>query len=209
MDERDSSIVLLESPSGYFADLVKKGLVERKVYSFPLLETYLVNLLSHFLDTRNLYGEKYINESGTTAPQTLAETYLKAQNAELHVKYEMLKGLADRALYISGYFGDSLNRKLVDVDYYADMGGAAFGSLVYCTKEDTLAKVYGTLSEKFRDYVDVLTYISHHSFIKSDESLLRLYDRYLKTGSKLAQEKLIEAGVLPVSPGQVKLGNDN
>lgn len=209
MDERSPNIVILESPEGYFSELVKKGVQERKVYSFPLLESYLVNLLNHFLDTRNLYGEKYLDESGTPNPTTLAEAYLQAQISEQSVKYDMLKSLADRALYISGYFGDSLNRKLVDIEYYADMGGAAFASLMHQTREDTMVKVYETLSSRFRDYVEVLTYISHQSLIKSDQSLLRLYDQYLKTGSKLAQEKLIEAGVLPVSINQVKLGNDN
>lgn len=209
MDETGPNIVLLESPDGYFTELVRKGVEERKVYSFPLLERYLVNLLSHFLDSRNLYGEISPLESGARPPQTLAEIYLQAQSAESAQKHEMLKGLADRALYISGYFGDSLNRKIVDVDYYADMGGAAFASLVHHTKEDSVAKLYGTLSKRFRDYVEVLTYISHHSLVKSDESLLRLYDKYLKTGSKLAQKKLIEAGVLTVCLDQLKLGNDN
>ncbi|MNL70447.1 hypothetical protein D3C87_1954520 [compost metagenome] len=52
------------------------------------------------------------------------------------------------------------------------------------------------------DFVDVLTFISHQSLIKSDQSILRLYDRYLRTGSELAKDKLIEAGVLTVPSRQ-------
>ena len=54
------------------------------------------------------------------------------------------------------------------------------------------------------EFVDVLTYISHTSFIKSNESVLRLYDKYMTTGSELAREKLTEMGVLPLAQGQIK-----
>ena len=116
----------------------------------------------------------------------------------------MLRKLGDRTLYISGFFGDSLSRKVVDIDYYAQIGGSAYATLAHCTREDTLAKVYHVFSARFMDFVDVLTFISHQSLIKSDQSILRLYDRYLRTGSELAKDKLIEAGVLTVPSRQQK-----
>ncbi len=171
-----------------------------------MVESYLVKLLHHYLDARNLFEAEYTNEGGQKNPQTLAEMYLIAQNAEPAVKLEMLRKLGDRTLYISGFFGDSLSHKVVDIDYYAEIGGAAYASLAHCTREDTMVKVYDTFSRRFLDFVDVLTYISHHSFVKSDESILRLYDRYMRTGSELAREKLVEMGVLALPKDQVKLG---
>lgn len=201
-----ASLELFVSPQIFFQELVQKGLSQRKIQTYPFVESYLVNLLQHYLDARNLFDSKYENESGQRAPQTLAETYLLAQSAEPQIKAELLRKLGDRTLYISGFFGDSLSRKIVDIDYYADIGGAAYASLAHCTREDTLAKVYGTFAERFLEFVDVLTYISHHSFIKSDQSILRLYDRYMRTGSALAKEKLVEMGVLTLPQDQVKLG---
>lgn len=202
----DTSVELFVTPEGFFKELVQKGLSQRKVKAIPLVENYLVNLLQHYLDARNLFESTYANESGQKSPQTLAETYLTAQNADASTKVEMLRKLGDRTLYISGFFGDSLSRKVVDIDYYADIGGAAYASLAHCTREDTMVKVYSTFSKQFLEFVDVLTYISHHSFIKSDESILRLYDRYMRTGSELAREKLVEMGVLTIPQDQVKLG---
>jgi hypothetical protein len=190
------SVELFVSPEGYFQELVSKGLYDRKVQTYPLVETYLVNLLKQYLDAKALFE----------AEATLAEMYLLAQNAEASVKMERFKKLGDRALYISGFFGDSLSRKTVDVDYYANIGGAAYTHLAHATREDGLAKVYKTFSGRFIEFVDVLTYISQHSFVKSDESILRLYDRYQKTGSELAKEKLVEMGVLILPQDQVKLG---
>ncbi|HWU44788.1 MAG TPA: hypothetical protein VN132_15155, partial [Bdellovibrio sp.] len=149
------------------------------------------------------------NESGQKNPQTLAEMFLTAQNAESPIKVELLRKLGDRTLYISGFFGDSLQRKIVDIDYYAEIGGAAYASLAGCTREDTMVHVYSTFSKRFLDFVDVLTYISHNSFVKSDQSILRLYDRYMRTGSELAREKLEEMGVLPLPAEQVKLGKQS
>lgn len=201
-----SKVELFVSPEGFFQELVQQGLSQRKVQTYPVVESYLVRLLQHYLDSRNLFDSEYCDESGQKNPQTLAEMYLLAQNAAPPVKNELLRKLGDRALYISGFFGDSLARKVVDVDYYAGIGGAAYATLAHHTKEDAMVKVYNTFARQFQDYVDVLTYISHNSFIKSDESILRLYDRYMRTGSELAKEKLVEMGVLTLSPDQVKLG---
>jgi hypothetical protein len=74
------------------------------------------------------------------------------------------------------------------------------------TREDRLAKVFKTFSQQFLEFVDVLKYISHRSFVQTDQNILRLYERYLRTGSDLDREKLQEMGVLAVAAGQVKLG---
>jgi len=197
---------LLVSPNEFFKDLVRQGFVQRRLETYPLVETYLVDLLQHYLEARNLFDTDF-DESGKKNPKTLAEMYLYANTTEDQVlRVELLKKLGDRSLYMSGFFGDSLNRKVVDVEYYVSMGGVAYAALAAQVRQDTSAKVYSTISRRFIDFVDVLTHISHNSFIKSNESILRLYDRYLTTGSELAREKLTEMGVLPVSQDQAKQG---
>lgn len=195
---------LFVSPGDFFRDLVRKGFERRKLDTFPHVESYVVQLLQHYLDARNLFDPEF-DEAGRRIPKTLAEMYLTANNAEdQHIKVELLKKLGDRSLYMSGFFGDSLQRKLVDVDYYVNMGGVAYATLASCVREDTSARIYETISKRFIEFVDVLTYISHSSFIKSNESVLRLYDRYLTTGSELAREKLHEMGVLSLGQDQAK-----
>ncbi len=197
---------LFISPEDFFKDLVRQGFAQRKIETYPYVETYLVELLQHYLDAKNLFDPDY-DESGRKIPKTLAEMYLCASNADdQSVKVELLKKLGDRSLYMSGFFGDSLQRKIVDLDYYVNMGGVAYATLASCVREDTTAKVYSTISKRFIDFVDVLTYISHSSLIKSNESVLRLYDRYMTTGSELAREKLTEMGVLAVAQEQTKRG---
>jgi len=194
---------LFVSPKEFFSDVVKEGLQQRHVRSFPRAEAYLVDLLQHYLDAKNLFESTHA-EDGTPRPQTLAEMYLIANHSEPAVRAKMLKNLGDRTLYITGFFGDSLSRKIVDVDYYVEMGGAAYRDLSATTADNTLARVYSTFAERFVQYVDVLTYISQKSFVKSNEDILRLYDRYLKTGSELARERLNEMGVPTLPVDQAK-----
>lgn len=199
---------LLVSPREFFLEMVEFGFHKRNIDSYPAVQTYMVHLLEHYLDARNLFDEP-VDELGNRKPITLAEMYLKAASSEHLEKVDLLKKLGDRTLYISGFFGDSLQRKIVDIDYYAEMGGAAYASLANHTKEDTMAKVYRVFSHRFLDFVEVLTYISQQSLIKSDESILRLYDRYMRTGSELAREKLIEMGVMTLPLEQNKLARQD
>lgn len=198
-----NSAAILVSAEGYFADLVKKGMEFRKLNPDPEVEFYLVNLLNHYLDARNLFNDGKKEEGQKKNQKTLAELYLEAQNAETSIRIELLKRLGDKSLYISGFFGDSLQRKLVDVDYYAEMGGVAYGTLAQYANS-SVARVYSTFSKKFIEFVDVLTYISQSSEVQNDQNILRLYDRYIKTGSELAREKLIEIGIvaLPRDPSK-------
>ncbi|MBC7372335.1 MAG: hypothetical protein H7326_12255 [Bdellovibrionaceae bacterium] len=205
-DTKNNSTDLFMSPADFFKDQVRQGLARRKLETYPQVETYLVDLLQHYLDARNLFEPEF-DEFGKKNPKTLAEMYLHANSTDDQtLKIEMLKKLGDRSLYMSGFFGDSLQRKIVDVDYYVNMGGVAYATLAGCVRQDTSAKVFTTMSRQFIDFVDVLTYISHNSFVKSNESILRLYDRYLTTGSELAKEKLTEIGVLPMTQDQMKSG---
>lgn len=98
-----------------------------------------------------------------------------------------------------------MSRKLVDLDYYAGMGGAAYASLADCVREDAVSQVYRIFSQRFVDFVDVLAYISQQASVHNDQGLLRLYDRYMRTGSELAKEQLIEMGVLTLPTDQAKL----
>lgn len=205
--QQTSSLFLISSRE-FFLEQVENGLQKRNVKTDPSVQKYLVDLLEHYLDARNLFDQE-ISESGKKQFTTLAEMYLHAHTVESWERIELLKKLGDRSLYISGFFGDSLQRKLVDVDYYAGIGGAAYANLADAVREESLSIVYRTFSERFIDYVDVLTYISQQSLVHTDSSLLRLYDRYMRTGSELAKEKLVEMGVLTVQPDQVKLSRQD
>ncbi|MBI4486696.1 MAG: hypothetical protein HY655_11860, partial [Acidobacteria bacterium] len=90
----------------------------------------------------------------------------------------------------------SLRRKLVDVDYYAAIGGYAYSTLSRY-ETDTFSPVFAELSENFASFVDVLSEVSERSCCASNTDLLRLYEKWVKTGSRRGGQLLVERGVVP------------
>jgi Mor family transcriptional regulator len=179
------TIGIVTSPTGFFSDLVNDALAKRRLEVQPLVSNYLVQLLETYLVSENLYQKG-----------TLAEMYMRSFHVERQMRIEMLKKLGDSSLYIAGFFGDSLRRKIIDIDYYKDIGGSAYGSLAKTVEDEFQARVFNDFSTRFIDYVDVLTYISQSALIQSNQDLLRLYERYVTTGSELAKDQLVEKGLL-------------
>jgi hypothetical protein len=177
---------ILQSSRAFFSELVNEALEKRKIEVGPGVSQYLAQLLDSYMLASNL-------ETKTT----LAESLLRAGQAQGQVRIEMLRKLGDTSLYISGFFGDSLNRKIVDIDYYAEIGGMAYGQLAIALEPDIASGLYSQFSRRFLEFVDLLTYISQNSQMQSNQDLLRLYERYIKTGSELAKEQLLESGLLP------------
>lgn len=192
-DTKNKTWGIVADPKTYFAEVVSDALTKRKMQTPPLVLDYLVQLLEVNMVTAN-----------STVQGTFAEMLLRAAQAEKAVRVEMLRKLGDTSLYISGFFGDSLKRKIVDIDYYADIGGVAYGSLARETDDSAQATVFSEFSNRFLDYVDVLTYISQGALVQSNRDLLRIYERYVMTGSPLAKDQLVESGLLnPVDPKKV------
>ncbi len=195
--------IVLASPKEFFFDALEESLRDRKVIAPLAVKSYLVSLLEYYLHTENLFDED-VTESGARVPNTLAELYLGSKTVDSAQGYEMLKKLADRSLYVSGFFGDSLNRKLVDVDYYVEMGGTAYAALAEQAREDMKSQVFRSMSNQFVAFVDVFTLISQKTGQKTNQSLLRTYEKYLRTGSDLAREKLVQAGIITVPKTDLK-----
>lgn len=203
--DKDHKTILL-SAEGHFRDLVREGLQKRKIKTHPHIETYLVEVLENHLLVKNLFQFDLAHIANSTTevhqssknPSTFAELYLLAMNSDHSAKTELLKKLGDRSLYFCGFFSPSLQKRLVDVDYYLEMGELAFTSLSNLVKENTVGQIYTVIAKRFVEFVDVLEYISHKSLTQENQDLLRLYEKYLRTGSELARESLIESGIITI-----------
>lgn len=182
MSLRPSHIDLLTSPEEFFRDAVNEAFEKRRVETMPVVKNYVVGLLSKYILTERMSRD------------TLAEMYLRANSSEKTKRIELLQQLGDTSLYISGFFGDSLQRKIVDIDYYIEMGEVAYFSLSSTLQRDT-SVVFSEMSQKFVAMVDVLSYISQKSSADTNSNLLRLYEKYMKTGSDLAKDQILNKGL--------------
>lgn len=194
MSASETTDLILMAPREHFVQLVDEAFLERKTTTFPFVKSYIVDLLTHFLFSENLWNHQ--DASGKKRKKMLAEMLLSANQAEPGVRARTLKELGDHSLYVSGFFGDSLQRKIIDVDYYVNMGRTAYDSLAGSVEEDTFAALYREIAQKFIVFVDVLTIISSRSGLTESENLLRQVEVYSKTGSPHLGEALVAKGLL-------------
>jgi hypothetical protein len=61
-----------------------------------------------------------------------------------------------------------------------------------------LSGLFSELAEKFTLFADVLTEVSESACLASSKDILRLYERWLRTGSRHAETLLRKAGIEPV-----------
>jgi hypothetical protein len=178
-------MVRRESALEYFKELVENALAHQGLATGELTSYYVVQLLAGFLQRR-------IDDSDEPLALRLVEA-LENGGTDQRVT---LKNIGDASLFISGFFSDSFSRKLVDVDYYIRIGGVAYTALSH-QEHDGLSAVFAELADKFVRFVDVLSEVSERSACTSNVELLRLYERWLRTGSPRSGQLLVERGVVP------------
>jgi len=179
------AVIRRESAVEFFKDLVDGALAHQRISAGELTSFYVVNLLAGFLQRRAEEDD---------AP--LAIRVARALDSGGLQRRITLREIGDVSLFMSGFFSDSLRRKLVDVDYYVSIGGWAYTTLSHADS-GTLSPVYGELAEKFVEFVDVLSEVSERTSCASNADMLRLYEKWLKTGSRRSGQLLVERGVVP------------
>ena len=95
----------------------------------------------------------------------------------------------------------------MDVDYHIAMGGRAYGSLADGARSAHASRVRGVFAElarKFGELVDALNEIADAGRGPSHDDLLRLYETWMKTGSRRAETRLRSLGVEPVGQSRVR-----
>ena len=185
----DRPLLREQAPAEYFKELVDSALVRQRIQAGDLTAYYLVNLLCQFVrpDARS---------TNDLDAEPLAIRLTRALQTGGSEQRARLRSLGDFSLFMSGFFSDSLRRRTIDVDYYVSMGEYAYGSLSR-RDEDAFAEVFGELARKFVGYMDVLADISEQTALTSSADLLRLYEKWMRTGSSRDSKKLIDRGIVP------------
>ena len=186
----DDPLLREQVPAEYFKELIEAALERQQVRANALTSYYLVDLLCRFMrpDARIAFNDD--------THQPLALRLARALETGGLEQRARLRNLGDFSLFTSGFFSDSLRRRVVDVDYYRSMGEYAYGSLGR-RDSDTLGEVFTELARKFVGFMDVLADVSERTTATAGTDVLRLYEKWLRTGSLTAGKRLVELGVPP------------
>jgi hypothetical protein len=192
-------VVAVASLREFFRDAFHSASENQRLDIDEQAEAYVVNLLTMFSRAEALYeptpeGLRIRPLAHMLADALDAPTALARQRS--------LQRLGDVSLFVAGFFARSFARKLVDIDYHIAMGGNAYSALADTMQRSSTGRIFGgvyaELAQKFQRLVDALNEVSEMSYRHTDADLLRLYEIWIKTGSRRAHGLLQRLGVQPV-----------
>jgi hypothetical protein len=194
------ALVAVNNLREFFHEAMQTALQKQRVAVDQHTEHYIVNILTMFARSEELYERT--SEGIRLKPLALMfADALQAQTSQQ--RDQVLRRLGDVSLFIAGFFAQSFARRLVDIDYHIAMGGRAYGTLAENARASirgqAFAAVFAELAQKFQRLVDVLNEVAEMAYIHSDRDILRLYEIWIKTGSPRALGLLQKLGVEPIA----------
>ena len=187
----DYPLVHEQTPTDDFNELVESSLSRQHVRAGDLTEVYLVNLLCQ--NVRVDASPNHVDDE-----QPLGLRLLRALESGECEQRVRLRGVGDWSLFMSGFFSDrfTLGARSTSTTT-AGLGERAYASLSQ-SEDEAFAEVFGELSRKFVGFMDVLADISDRTGSGvGDRQVMRLYEKWLRTGGERDGQRLVERGILP------------
>lgn len=189
-----SQLVTAPSLKEFFKTLLEEVIRRQRVMVGERTEFYLVNLLAEFACSDNLFSK---SEDGRKEQEPLAVLYHRALQQQRDERIRTLRRLGDVSLYQAGFFSGALREGPVGLDYYIQMGGAAYGQLADLSPGAGFAAVYRELSARFRALVDVLEEIAARGLVQNGPAgTLKVYESWVRTGNDRLEQVLVDAGMV-------------
>src|ERR1043165_4198524 len=186
MEEHEATkpLVAVTNLREFFHDSVQTALRKQHVAVDDHTEHYVVNVLTMFARSEELYERTPEGIRLKPLARMLAEA---SEASSSQQRDDALRRLGDVSLFVAGFFAQSFARKLIDIDYHIAMGGRAYATLADSLsrgRSRVLGNVFGELAKNFQPMVDALNELSETAYTHSDKDILRLYEIWLKTGSR-------------------------
>lgn len=177
-----------EDVQAFFGQHVTDAMRELRVETAAETQGYLVDLLSDFsISTRTpMLGE------------SLAGLLQKAMDAKGPDRLSRMRDLGDVALFICGFFPDSFDRRGLSRTYVVGMGGRAYLVVGQATRaQGRQAEVFVELGGRFHDMARVLDEVRERTAMCTTGQIVRLYERWYRSGSPTLAARLRRRGVHP------------
>ena len=191
------SIALERSVGGFFHEVVNEALRTRQLDVTEQATSYVVGLLTEFA-----HPDPTRHDTFGRPLAFLLDEALRTSGAE---RFQRLRALGDGVLYLTGFFGDHIETRGVDVGYVTNVGATAYrgaASMLRRPEADrSNENVFSELSVKFEDFVEVLAIVAETTLAqqaKGERGILKLYERWLRSGSATLAKELGARGIVPV-----------
>lgn len=192
---KSPSIAISPSVAEYFGSVVDDALRLRNVQASAAASQYVVGVLCDF-------ARPHVEaESPFSKPLTFQ--LRDAMEAPFAERFRRLRTLGDNVLYAVGFFGGHIELRGIDKKYVMHVGSAAYSNAAAMLHAPGGAGKFDVLDElavKFKEFVDVLTEVAEGTLAqgaRDERGVVKLYERWLRTGSSRIAEELGARGIIP------------
>jgi hypothetical protein len=180
----------------FFHGVVDDAMRKKHVEATEAAGFYLVSLLTDYArpDAR-------CNEALERPLTLLLDEAMHAPGQE---RFERLRVLGDGVLYVSGFFAAHLETRGVQVRYVTSLGARAYdgaAKMLRGVNDNAAPDLFSELADNFERFAELLGAVAEQLSLTaapSSQGLVKLYERWLKTGSEAIGTQLMQRGVLPV-----------
>ena len=199
------SIALANSLGSFFHEAIGEAVRAQQVEATDQAMSYLVALLSDFAHPNA--------DRDDTFDRPLAFLLDEALRTTGAQRFQRLRALGDGVLYISGFFGDHIETRGVDVGYVTSVGATAYRGVASMLRRppadtaeatskrpDTEDNVFTELAQNFDRFVGVLTTVADSTLAqqaRGERGIVMLYERWLRSGSTTLAKELGARGLVP------------
>ncbi len=185
----------------------------KEIITVPSLQTYFFDILSDFnkkapcpipqeiiyyssdvLNKFALAQDYYDQRDGKMREKILGTKLLEATQVSREEQKRIYKDVGDTALFLCGYFAESTTKKLVDANYYSQLGRSAYQNLNGVVPNFfDIPCFYSMLSTSFGVMVELISKVA--SIDRFGEENHLKYSRILVAGGEMTPEDYIYSGV--------------
>lgn len=194
---RDKKIILETNLQGYFFE----GLNElNKKSPCPVPES-IIYYSSDVLDKFALSQDFFDVNEGKVREKILGIKLLEASQMSRDEQRKAYKEVADMSLLVCGYFSESVNKKLVDTQYYSQLGKMAYGHLnnVMPAFLD-IPSFYGMIATCFESMTTLMSIMASKDRTGPENNLLF---KKILSNEKVSDQDMLLSGILPAQSKKV------
>jgi hypothetical protein len=196
MVDTSRKIVTASNLQGFFFE----GLNELNKKSLCPVPESIIFYSSEVLDKFALSQDFFEFSDGKVREKILGMKLLEAMQMSREEQKRTYKEVADMSLLVCGYFSESVNKKIVDTHYYAQLGKMAYGHLNNVTPSFLdIPCFYSMVSTCFESMTTLMANFASKNRSGTDNELIF---RKIMKSEPVSEKELLVSGIIP--PGTNK-----
>lgn len=196
MAREDKKIILASNLKGFFFD----GLSELNKKSLCPVPESIIYYSSDVLDKFALSQDFFDSSSGKVREKILGLKLLEATQLNKDEQKKVYKDVADMSLVVCGYFAESVNKKIVDIQYYSQIGKMAYTQLNSMNPRFLdIPSFYGMVATSFESLTTLMSMFAAKTKTGEDSHLI--FKRVLD--EQVTDQELLACGISQIQSKKV------